>query len=269
MEWPQLLESWITPEIALRDWRERIARVEAAESAHFASLPYVRGIAVIGSVGRGDPWPISDLDLLVVADRWRGEDPQWPIRREEEERNKRLHAAEVPNDVEAGEWVLTSDDVRAAVDADEDTFFSMLDDPYWIWVTVKAQGARVKYDFDRYVSRFVQRCNRALWTDRFVELWLKRTVNDAERRLRRAADHLSEGRTTKASLGIALAAQAMTWGVCRGGRALACACQCLLAPTRWPRACATIAVEWAVRPRSSVLGRVAEESPSSTGQGAG
>ena len=39
--WPQLRESWLTPELALDNWRERITRVEAQETAHFAELPYV------------------------------------------------------------------------------------------------------------------------------------------------------------------------------------------------------------------------------------
>jgi len=43
------------PDIALRSWRERLARVCEKECAHFAGLSYVKGLAAIGSVGHGAP----------------------------------------------------------------------------------------------------------------------------------------------------------------------------------------------------------------------
>ncbi len=208
--WPGLHGSWITPESALHDWRDRIARVEAQETAHFANLPYVTGVAVIGSVGRGTQWPLSDLDLLVVADFWEGEDPEWLIRREEEERIRRLHAAGIPNDVEAGNWVLTTDEVRAAMDGDDDTFLKTLDHGHWLGIAIKAEGARVALDFDGYVTRFISRCNRMLWTDRFVKLWLRRAGEDAEERVEGARSRLRNGDAAAASLELILAAQVMT-----------------------------------------------------------
>ena len=143
MKWPQLLAALVTHELALDNWRERLRRVEAAEVAHFGGLPYVTGLAVIGSVGRGNPWPVSDLDLLVVADCWKGKDPEELIHAEEERRNKRLHAARIVNDVEAGDWVLLSQDVTGAASADDDAFFLTLAHPHWLGIAIKAHGARV------------------------------------------------------------------------------------------------------------------------------
>jgi hypothetical protein len=187
--------------------------VEAEEAAYFGSLPYVRGLAAIGSAGRGTAWPLSDLDLLVVADFWQGEDPEWPIRREEKERIGRLHAAGIPNDIEAGNWVLTSEDVRAAVDGDEDTFFSMLDHPHWLGIAIKSEGARVTHDFDGYVKRFVERCNRALWTDWFEKLWLRMAADDAKEGVEEGRSHLQDGDAAAASLALILAAHVMTGGM--------------------------------------------------------
>jgi len=57
LEWPQQLPDWVVPppDIALRSWRERLARVCEKECAHFAGLSYVKGLAAIGSVGHGAP----------------------------------------------------------------------------------------------------------------------------------------------------------------------------------------------------------------------
>ena len=53
---------WIKPATVLANWRQRLGRVAEEETAYFASLPYVRGVAVIGTVGRGTAWPLSDVD---------------------------------------------------------------------------------------------------------------------------------------------------------------------------------------------------------------
>ena len=65
-EWQPVWPRWLTAELALDEWRERIERVAEEEAAYLAGLPYVSGVAIIGSVGRGSQWPLSDIDLLVV-----------------------------------------------------------------------------------------------------------------------------------------------------------------------------------------------------------
>jgi predicted nucleotidyltransferase len=47
-------------------WRQLLAqRLEEAVGV-LGALPGVRGLVVGGSVGRGEPWPLSDIDLLPV-----------------------------------------------------------------------------------------------------------------------------------------------------------------------------------------------------------
>lgn len=211
--WPRVRESWLTPELSLERWRDRLARVEKEETTYFAGLPYVRGLAVIGSVGRGTQWPLSDLDLLAVADPWQGEDPEWPLRREESARNERLRAAKIPNPIEVGNWVLLTEEVRDAVASDDDTFLCLLDHPHWLGVVLKSAGARVVQDFDGCLTKFVDRCNRVLWSEQFVRLWRRRVVEDAGTRIERASQGLREGDPAAASLQLTLAAQAMTAGM--------------------------------------------------------
>ena len=90
-EWSEIFPDWVTPELALDDWRRRIDRVAAEEGEHFASLPYVRGLAVIGSVGRGDPWPWSDVDMLAVADARQGTVAHEPLAQSQGLENRYRH----------------------------------------------------------------------------------------------------------------------------------------------------------------------------------
>lgn len=48
-------------------WRQLLhERVEEATAA-LGSVPGVRGLVLGGSVGRGEPWPLSDIDLLPIV----------------------------------------------------------------------------------------------------------------------------------------------------------------------------------------------------------
>jgi predicted nucleotidyltransferase len=218
--WSQLLAEWVSPEIALDGWQERIARVARQECAYLASLPYVKGVAVIGSVGRGTPWPISDVDLLVVAERHAGQDPESLIRAVETQRNARLAAAGIPNDVEAGNWVLLASDVAAAVEADRTAFLQMVDHPHWTGIVVKSSGARVTHDFDGRVRAFLGRCQSILWKEDFVRLWLGRSVENVRRGLADARDLLRRNEAESASQRLPLAAQEASWGLYAAWRAL-------------------------------------------------
>ena len=51
----------------LRGWRARLdARAEEAATA-VGEIPGVVGVVLGGSYGRGEHWPLSDLDLIVVG----------------------------------------------------------------------------------------------------------------------------------------------------------------------------------------------------------
>src|SRR5262245_59305214 len=49
-------------------WRKLLEERLAEAVASLGSVPGVRGLVVGGSVGRGEPWPLSDIDLLPIVD---------------------------------------------------------------------------------------------------------------------------------------------------------------------------------------------------------
>ena len=210
--WPQLLPQWATADAILGGWRERLARVSEEESAHISNLPYVRGVAVIGSVGRGNPWPISDVDMLVMADRWRGRDPEHVLREVEAQRNERILAAGIINEVEASEWVVDSSDVAAASEEDDEAFLRRMAHPHWLGIAYKCPGARVVSDVDGVLSRFVRRCEHSLFEHTFRRHWLRMIIDEAVRDIAAAEGSVGRGEWAAASVTLLRTAQALTCG---------------------------------------------------------
>jgi len=205
-EWPikPPEHHWVemTAEEILDNWRKRIERVASEESDYLAALPYVKGIAVVGGTGRCTPWPLSDVDMLTVADVWKGRDPEELIRQVERERNACLAKRGIPNDIEPSEWVVLARDLCAAVTESEDAFFSRIEHPHWLGIVIKAQGGRVFHDLGGKLQAFLQRCNDTFHTDRFINLWVDRITTYCGKLLSSAESLIRDGNYMEASIEI-------------------------------------------------------------------
>ena len=204
LDWPRELPDWVVPpsDFALGNWRERVARVCEEECAHFTRLAYVKGLAVIGSVGRNDPWPLSDVDLLVVAERVGGKHPNAAVRAEEQERNDRLHAAGIANDVEASIWTVTPEEIEPALAGDVSPMLGKVGELPWAWsgFLVKAHGGTMVADSAGRVTRFIERCDQIVFRSKFLSLWRQQTIDDMESRRADIGDLMASGQWSTASL---------------------------------------------------------------------
>ena len=198
-EWESVWSAWLTVELALDEWRERIEGVAAEEAAHLASLPYVQGVAIIGSVGRGSEWPLSDIDLLVMAESPDGRRPSASIREVEAERNGRLRALRIPNEVEAGLWAVLPEIVAAAAECEVDAFVEVYGQWPWLGFPSKLCGGRVVADEDGRLGEFVGRWGDAVFSDRFVEVLAEAMIEEAGRELAQAAALAQSGKHAHAS----------------------------------------------------------------------
>ena len=201
MAWANMWWDWITPELVLEDWRQRIERVAQEEASYFGGLPYVTGVAVIGTVGRGDPWPLSDVDLLIVTDLPHDRDAQEVIRRVEMERRQRLERARIPVEVEAYLWAaIRSDELAQAAGECHAAFLRRVSHWYWRGVVIKAQGARVIVDSDGQLTRFVERCNETVYSDGFLAQWVQTDIDGASENLSRCKEAANRGEWEQASV---------------------------------------------------------------------
>lgn len=211
--WGGSYPEWITPESVLADWRGRIERLAENEAARIMVLPFVREVAVIGSVGRGAPWPLSDVDLMTLAEPWHGRKPNDLLAEHEAERAKALLGAHIPNEVELRYWALLPERTAPETTGSDAVFVRSVSHPYHMGFVLKAQGGRVLHDEDGRLAGFVEACERVIFGADYLRLWLGNALKESREALARASALTGEGRTREASAQLIVGAHEASTGL--------------------------------------------------------
>jgi hypothetical protein len=132
----------------LADWRAiLVRRIEEAVAA-FSGVEGVVGLILAGSAGRGEAWPLSDIDLLPIYDAGRIDAARDEI--------ERLRVAVLPGWTEAGWWTgldigklaYTRDEVTHALRAPESGRLDLLRDNRWYYGLDKGYQGQAIFDLE-------------------------------------------------------------------------------------------------------------------------
>ncbi|GAA2759359.1 nucleotidyltransferase domain-containing protein [Actinopolymorpha rutila] len=194
----------------LRQWRERLAaRSEEALDA-LSAVPGVVGLVLGGSFGRGQHWPLSDLDVIVLSAGRPVAEVSADVDRCAYELSAMWGTGGVYTAVDAGRLTFDESEVRSPVDV-----LARMSDNRWLHGLDKIYGGQARRD-DRGVAATLLdlsarwRFDQAL-VGRRIEAWLaiaRQQLADADRltvtdhvgawiAIRRAATALAEVATER------------------------------------------------------------------------
>lgn len=163
-------------------WRQLLDERLAEAVIVLGRTPGVHGLIVAGSVGRGEPWPMSDIDLLPVYDD--STDPEESAAQVDQRRaalvdwwtgSGRAQALDV------GWLAFTTTELRDAVTAGPDQAVARLAEPRWFHGIDKAYGGHAADPEDELANAFTAwiravRFHPAVIAAR-IDIWRRRAAN--------------------------------------------------------------------------------------------
>jgi hypothetical protein len=163
-------------------WRELLDQRLAEAVADLGAVPGVRGLIVCGSIGRGQPWPLSDIDLVPI---YAGSfEPAGEVKRRQALLIDWWASSGRAQTLDVGWLAFTDREVLEATAGGPAEAAARMPDLRWLHGTDKAYGGRAAADPDGLARAFLD------WLDRVrfdplvvaarVRLWWRQAL-DARR----------------------------------------------------------------------------------------
>ena len=177
----------------LAHWREILAeRIESAAGA-FARAPGVTGLILAGSNGAGDPWPLSDIDLIPIV-----AEASLPVTLEAIERTRVAMMQSWSRQgwrtgLDIGRLYFTEREAASIGRAESMDMLELLQDDRWYFALDKAYRGRPLLDPTGDAVSLIAWLTEHRFQPEVVALRLERSAREAARSLQMARDQLSAG----------------------------------------------------------------------------
>jgi hypothetical protein len=188
-------------------WRQILDERLAEAISTLGAVPGVRGLVLAGSVGRSEPWPLSDIDMLPISAE--GFDTEAEIEQRRASLVDWWAASARAQTLDIGWLRFTDQEVTHAIGLGAAETAQLMSDRRWFHGMDKAYGGRGVSDSDGLAEAFAQWATKLrfepLVVAARVQHW-KIQVEDARARAIRAIDRNDN---IEATLGLREAARAL------------------------------------------------------------
>ncbi|WP_328907487.1 nucleotidyltransferase domain-containing protein [Streptomyces sp. NBC_00234] len=196
-------------------WRQLLDERLTEAVNMLGAVPGMHGLIVGGSLGRGEPWPMSDIDLLPVY-----VSTMEPAQQMEERRNELVDwwaASGHAQTLDTGWVAFTTQELRDALAAGPEGIAQRMQDPRWFHGLDKAYGGHAASNDDKLTAEFTQWATQIRFHPAVVAARLERWRHDAHQAAAEAA-RLRDSDLRRATQQLRAAARALrlvcieSWG---------------------------------------------------------
>jgi hypothetical protein len=182
---------------------ERLAEAISSLSA----VSGIRGLVLAGSVGRGEPWPLSDIDMLPISAE--GFDTAAEIEQRRASLVDWWAASARAQTLDIGWLRFTDQEVAHAIGLGAAEAAQLMNDRRWFHGIDKSYGGRGVSDPNGLADSFAQWATRIRFEPLVVAARVQQWKTQAEDARERTIQAISRNDTVEATLGLREAARAL------------------------------------------------------------
>ncbi|GIP34674.1 nucleotidyltransferase domain-containing protein [Paenibacillus sp. J2TS4] len=157
-------------EIYLANWRTILENRAEEVASRFRQIPGVRALILGGSLGRGEPWPLSDIDIIPIYDNNHEDEANERIKELRAELVQEWEQAGWRTALDVGTLYFNVEMVSRVVDSRPDDLDSLLDNVSCYHCLDKAYRGRPLVDPDGVGSDLVRWFNAHRFAGHVVSL---------------------------------------------------------------------------------------------------
>jgi predicted nucleotidyltransferase len=191
------------------NWRDLIEEAMGEAVDALRSVPGLRGLIVGGSVGRGEPWPLSDIDIVPVYSADTRDAAAAALDRRRSVLVECWGDAGRHRSLDCGWLAFTDAEVRHVTTLPPSAATTLMDDMRWFHGIDKAWHGRSEADPDGVARTLLEWIGRARFdpavVDRRVGYWRTAAAQARDQ----AVSELEAGRPKTAGAALQMAAEAL------------------------------------------------------------
>lgn len=169
----------------LENWRPILARRVAEVGTAFAKIAGVSGLILAGGVGRDQPWPLSDIDLLPVYEDERAVEARAEVERLRLTVPRGWLAEGWRTGLDVGKLWFTRSEAARAIGADNATLTDLLQNDRWYHGLDKGFQGRALVDKDGSTTELSGWLTTQRFTSDVITMRLERERRELESAVRR------------------------------------------------------------------------------------
>ena len=149
------LSKYSTPDDFIGNWEGALERRVQEASECLSRRRGVVALILGGGIGKGEPWPLSDIDIIGVFRHDEFERTKHEVRKERTKIEERWVHEGFPTNLDIRSIVFTDREVEGILAADSVDFDELLKDDRWFHGLDKAANGRVIHDRIGVVDSFL------------------------------------------------------------------------------------------------------------------